>query len=440
MRRSLERRQSGAVATTSQRRHKPDYKLILYVGLLMMIGLVFMYTIGAQRANVLNSSFSNVNYSEVYFVLKQSVSLLIALVALIAAVVVPLDWVRKRAGIVLLTSIIASVGLVLFGNLMHVDALVKCSYGACRWYELGQLGSFQPAELVKFGVLLFSARFLARSIKERTVQSWSETIVPLLIMLGVTGLFIVVFQKDLGTGVAMAAIVASMLIVARLNAKNTAILGIMAVVAGVGLILAAPHRMARVSAFLSGGSQSQEVSTEGSSASTYHVDQAKIAIGTGGIFGVGIGNSVQATGYLPEAINDSVFAVMGETFGFVGMLLLLALFTLLLLRIIRVASHVDDPWMRMLAAGLFGWMAAHVVLNIASMTGILPLTGITLPLLSFGGTSMLFIAAALGLVFQISHYTRYNRVEEKEQNEDTISRGRVRRTRDAGRRSSRRSA
>jgi len=121
--------------------------------------------------------------------------------------------------------------------------------------------------------------------------------------------------------------------------------------------------------------------------------------------GVGIGNSVQATGYLPEAINDSVFAIMGEVFGFVGLMFVLAIFSALLLRLLKIMDHTIDMRLKLLIAGVFGWLGSHIVLNIASMIGVFPLTGITLPLLSFGGTSMIFIAAALGLVFQLSTYT-----------------------------------
>ena len=130
-----------------------------------------------------------------------------------------------------------------------------------------------------------------------------------------------------------------------------------------------------------------------------------IAIGTGGFTGVGIGNSVQATGYLPESINDSVFAVMGETFGFVGLVAVVGCFTVLLLRLLRTANYLHDTEESLVVVGVFAWAAAHVVVNIASMTGLIPLTGITLPLLSYGGTSMLFTAAALGLALQLSCYT-----------------------------------
>ena len=175
--------------------------------------------------------------------------------------------------------------------------------------------------------------------------------------------------------------------------------------------------------------------TTGDADANYHIKPAKIAIGSGGFMGVGIGNSVQATGYLPEAINDSVFAILGEIFGFVGLVIILLLFSALLLRLLNISDHLASPWMKLVAAGIFGWLAAHVILNVAAMIGVFPLTGVTLPLLSFGGTSMIFIAGALGLAFQLSRYTAHGSINKEMNYEDISSRRGVGRTRYAGRRS-----
>ncbi len=144
---------------------------------------------------------------------------------------------------------------------------------------------------------------------------------------------------------------------------------------------------------------------------------------------------MQASGYVPEAINDSIFAIIGETFGFIGTVALLALFVALLMRLLSVMDGLIDYRLKLLAAGVFGWLAAHVILNIAAMIGIFPLTGITLPLLSYGGTSMIFITAALGLIFQLSRYTTDPSRIKEVTNENSRSRRGVGRTRYAGRRS-----
>ena len=139
---------------------------------------------------------------------------------------------------------------------------------------------------------------------------------------------------------------------------------------GVLMIAMSPHRIERVVTFLQGDSRRSASQDDGD----YHIQQARIAIGSGGLLGLGIGKSVQATGYLPEAINDSIFAVMGETFGFLGLMAILALFTALLLSILRVSARLPDMRLRLAAAGVFGWVASHVVMNIAAMTGVAPLT------------------------------------------------------------------
>jgi len=200
-------------------------------------------------------------------------------------------------------------------------------------------------------------------------------------------------------------------------------------IVGVGLIFSAGHRIDRVTTFFQG--DNTFVDDPGS----YHIQHAKIAIGTGGLRGVGIGNSVQATGYLPEAINDSVFAILGETFGFVGLTAILTLFTVLLLRLLKVMDYLVDTRLKLLVAGVFGWFGSHVMLNVAAMIGLVPLTGITLPLLSFGGTSMIFITAALGLVFQLSRYTVHSLKTKETSYEGSSSRrgvGRTRYTRSGG--------
>ena len=414
---------------TTQRQHRPDYQIVLYMGLLMLLGLIIMYAIGPQRANVLNNAYDTDFYTSTYFFIKQSVSLLLALVMFVVFAKLPYTLIRTYAPIILLAGFGASLLLAFFGNILHVEAITQCTLGACRWFIVPGLGTFQPAELVKFGILVFGAAFLGSRMTKGLVNDFEKTIIPFSGILGVAAVFIIVFQNDMGTGLSLAAIAGAMLMVAGLNARTGAILLGVAVLLISIFIVIAPHRMERMMTFL-GADDSASAQDNG-----YHIKNAKIAIGTGGMFGVGIGNSVQATGYLPEAINDSVFAIMGETFGFVGLIVILGLFTGLFLRLLTMVNHLADPWMKLVAAGVFGWLAAHVFLNVAAMIGVAPLTGITLPLLSFGGTSMIFIAAALGLVFQLSKYTSHSIVDIKEErSEGSSSRRGIGRSRYAGRR------
>ena len=398
------------------RKPRPDYMMVLVMGLLMLLGLVIIYAIGPQRAIVLNNAYG-ANYGDSYFFIKQLQSLVIAIIAFIVAFKFPINQLGKLSKIILIIAVLASVVLAVSGLLGLPFA--KSALGATRWFNIFGI-SIQPSELLKIAILLFGAGFLGNRVK--------TTIVPFLAFLAVALLLVVVIQKDLGTGIAILAIASAALFASGMDSKILIRLAIVFVLLGSVMIFSSPHRVARISTFFKGDSTSVE------DAGSYHIEHAKIAIGSGGMFGVGIGNSVQATGYLPEAINDSVFAIMGETFGFVGLVVIMLLFGALLIRILNVAERLVDPRLKLIAIGVFGWIAAHVVLNIGAMIGLIPLTGITLPLLSFGGTSMLFIAAALGLIFQLSGYTEHpNSSKLKEtQNENSYSRrgvGRSRHTR-----------
>lgn len=404
----------------SVRRHRPDYMIVLYMGLLMLLGLVVMYAIGPQRANVLNNAYGG-SYDGTYFFTKQVSSLLVALGAFTAMALIPYTWVTRNASKILMFALGACFLLAIAG--MANLGIAQQSLGATRWFNLGPLGSLQPSELLKFGILVFMAGFLGGKARQGKLNDTNATLIPLALITAVSMLFIIVIQKDLGTGISLVGIIASILFVGKINMRNGAIILLSLAVIGLIFVVSSPHRVDRFVTYFKGDSTSTD------DAGSYHIEHAKIAIGTGGLFGVGIGNSVQATGYLPEAINDSVFAIMGETFGFVGLMIILSLFAALLMRLLKVMDHLVDMRLKLLAAGVFGWFGTHVILNVASMVGIFPLTGITLPLLSFGGTSMLFIAAALGLVFQLSHYTVHSSKLKEAQNENFGSRRGVGRSR-----------
>lgn len=426
---SIRQRISKRISDTPLvRRHRPDYRIVLYMGLLMLLGLIIMYAIGPQRANVLNNAYGTDYYSSTYFFVKQTISLFLALVAFLVIASLPYKLFLKHAGVIVVSGFIASALLVFFGNILHVDAIAQCSLGACRWFSLGPLGSLQPAEFMKFGVLIFVAGFLGARVKQGLVNDWQQTLTPLGILVFAALIVIVGIQKDMGTGITLVIMVSVMLYIAGLKYRiGLAIFGLM-LIAGAFFILTAPHRIDRVATFLNGDN------TSVNDAGDYHIAHAKMAIGSGGLLGVGIGNSVEATGYLPEAINDSVFAIMGETFGFVGLVAILSLFAALLMRLLRVADNLSDMRERILVGGVFGWLGAHVVLNVGAMTGVIPLTGITLPLLSFGGTSMVFIAAALGLAFQLSRYTVLGSKLRGNEYEDSQRRRGLGRSRYTGRR------
>ncbi|MBQ8985314.1 FtsW/RodA/SpoVE family cell cycle protein [Candidatus Saccharibacteria bacterium] len=387
------------------RKHKSDL-VILFTALgLMALGLIVIYAIGPMRANVLNSTYGT-DYGPNDFFLGQLRSVLLSLAAFFFAFkVLPYKYIQKAAKPLLIFALLLSLALWVL-SMAHAS-IVKCELGECRWFQFGSV-SFQPAEILKLALAIYLADFLARKKAEGQVGKFQEFWLPLIIVCGLSLGLVVVAQGDLGTGVALIAIIFGMLLVSGVPSWQYLVMLAIVLTVAVGSVVMSSHRMERVNAWfttLTGGDSSD---------STYHIDNAMLAIGTGGFGGVGIGNSVQATGYLPESINDSVFAIMGETFGFVGLFLVIAVFCIMLLRMLKVASHTPDDNNRFLIVGIFSWTLAQVVVNIMAMTALVPVTGITLPLLSYGGTSMLFIAFAIGYVCQLSCYTSREGIDKHE--------------------------
>ena len=378
------------------RKHKSDLVILFTTLGLMALGLVVIYAIGPMRANVLNSTYGT-DYGPNDFFIGQIRSVVISLVAFfIAFKVVPYKYVQKFAKPLLIFALVLSALLWVLS--MTHSSIVKCELGECRWFQFGSL-SFQPAEILKLALTVYLADFIARKREEGKVGDFREFWLPIIIVCGLSLGLVVVAQGDLGTGVALIAIIFGMLLVSGIPMWQFAAMFAIVIAVAVGSVAISSHRMERVNAWittLTGGESSD---------STYHIDNAMLAIGTGGFKGVGIGNSVQATGYLPESINDSVFAIMGETFGFMGLTAVIVVFCIMLLRMLKIADHTKDDNNRFFIIGVFSWTLAQVVVNIMAMTALVPVTGITLPLLSYGGTSMMFIAFAIGLVLQLSCYT-----------------------------------
>ncbi len=380
------------------RRHKSDRLIGILAGVLLLIGLIVIYAIGPMRANFSNASYGT-NFSENYFFIHQLVSVVLSLGAFFIAFWFPYEKLKKISWVVLIVGFLAC--LVLQIAAWAGSSIASCQLGACRWINVGSLGTIQPAEILKLGLIFYLARLIRKRKEEGNLEK-NDFWIPFSVVSIISIIFVVFFQADLGSTVVIVAILLAMLFVSGMPLRKVFLVVGILLVGGVISILFSPHRMERMMTF-----------TESDGADSYHIDNALMAIGTGGIAGVGVGNTVQATGYLPESINDSIFAVMGETFGFLGLVLILLCFTILLYRILRVAEFSGEEEHRLIAVGVFAWIVSHVVVNIAAMTGLIPLTGITLPLLSYGGTSMIFTSFGLGLVLQLSCYSRREVKEKK---------------------------
>jgi len=366
-----------------QRRHRPDYMLVLLSIVLLGIGLIVVYAVSPGLS-------VQKNVSENYYVTKQLIAIGLGIITFLVAANLPLNGWKKLQKPLIISSLVAILAVQLFGEEVN---------GASRWIQVGGL-SFQAVELIKFALLIWLAGFLSDRIREGTLTSMERTFKPLVTVVLTIGLAVAVFQSDLGSTGVVAAMVAAMCFVAGLPLKRVAMFGGIILIGATLAISVSPYRRDRLQTFMHPERDCQNVG--------YQACQALIAVGSGGMFGKGLAQSVQAYGYTPEAANDSIFAVYAEMFGFIGVTVLLGLFIAFFTRLLRIMERAPDTTSRLLITGVLAWLSTQALINIGAMIGLLPLKGITLPFISYGGTSIIFVTAAVGLAFNVSRYTTYS--------------------------------
>lgn len=257
--------------------------------------------------------------------------------------------------------------------------------GARRWIDLG-FTSFQPSELIKFSLCIYLAKVASKN------KSPISYFLPLVM---VTGL--IMLQPDLGTTLVVAIIGLSQIYLSNINIMYFIISLGTGAIGTFLLIIFSPYRRDRLMTFLE--------TTSDPLGKGYHIRQILLGLGAGGMFGVGLGASTQKFLFLPEASTDSIFAIIAEEIGFIGAFMLIALFLYLVIKIFKVASGAPNQFTKILCYGISSWIAGQVILNIGSMVSMVPLTGIPLPFISYGGSSLVMILTAMGIVLNISRYS-----------------------------------
>jgi cell division protein FtsW len=334
--------------------------------------------------------------SQNYFITKQLIDVALGLTAFVLAAFLPSSWWWRVAGPLAVAAIVASALVML----VPTDAL----HPAHRWIRVGGF-SFQVVELIKLALLVWTAKFLTLQWQGGKLGDFSGTLRTLLIVTLAAGVVVAGLQSDLGSAGVVIAIVGLMAYVSGIPLKK---IGLIAGLISILLVLAiasSPYRRERLTTFLNPQADCQD--------SGYQACQSLISVGSGGLLGLGLGHSVQAYGYQPEAGNDSIFAIFAEKFGFIGSVALLVIYGALIYRLKLLITHSASQFNRLLAVGVLAWLSTQIIINVGAMLGILPLKGITLPYVSQGGTSLIFLTAALGMAFQISRYTSYSKIEPK---------------------------
>ena len=270
--------------------------------------------------------------------------------------------------------------------------------GARRWLVLGPL-TFQPAELAKLSFILYLATFLSNKnlSPEATEPCFSNKrkLWPFLVILGVL-LGLIMLEPDLGTAVVLAATSLVVYFVSGAPLLSLTLVGLTGILAGVGMILFSPYRRERLSTFLN--------PTHDPLGASYHIRQILLALGSGGLWGLGLGQSRQKYEYLPAVMTDSIFAVIAEELGFIGGAAILLAFLFIIWRGFKIAQGAPDRFGQLLAVGITAWIGLQALINLAAMVALVPLTGVPLPFISYGGSSLVVTLAGMGILINISKY------------------------------------
>lgn len=365
-------RKSAAV-----KRHGPDYGLLTTVLVLLIVGLVFVYSSSYV--------FAGVEYGDPnHFIKRQLVFGALGLLGMLAVMQFDYRHLQRLSPLLMLGALIG-LGAVL------VPGVGVESNGALRWIQVGPLPPVQPSEFAKLAVLIYMAAWL--SSRGDVLHDISLGVIPFVGMVGFVGA-LVMLEPDLGTSVMIAIITGTLFFIAGARLVHVLALAGSGVVAAVLLILAGGYRMQRILSFTSAEEDPTGVG--------FQTLQLLVAFGSGGVWGMGLGVSRQKFFYIPGSHTDGVLAIVGEELGLVGVMVVLGLFLVLFWRGWVIMRRAADPFGSLLVAGVLAWFAFQLLINVGGVTRLIPLTGIPLPFLSAGGSSLLVTLLAVGLLLSVS--------------------------------------
>ena len=361
-----------------KKRNNPDYIFLICMFALLIIGLIIVYSA--------SSIWASYKYADSLFYLKRQ--LLFGVVGVIMMfIIMRIDyWVWKKW---------SKPGMIMcfvFLLLVLIPGIGKEINGSQSWIGVGAF-SIQPSEFMKLALMLFLAKYLSENQKH--ITTIKKGLLPTLsIVFLAFGL--IMLQPDLGTGTVLVGTCITMIFIAGARTKHFFFLGFAGFLAFGLLIISAPYRLKRITSFLD--------PWEDPLNSGFQIIQSLYAIGPGGLFGLGLGNSKQKFYYLPEPQTDFIFSILSEELGFIGATIIIILFGILFWRGIKIAIEAPDLFGTFIATGITAMITIQVMINIGVVIGLIPVTGITLPFLSYGGSSLTIMLMAVGVLLNISKF------------------------------------
>jgi len=356
-----------------------DKRLFIFAAMLVVFGYIIFSSASLGRLVRVESLYASLAFKQAF------VGIVGGGIALLILANIPFQYWKRWSLYAFIVGIILNI-------LIFIPGLTQVHGGASRWLAFGNF-SFQPSEVLKLTAILFYGAWL--SLNQKELHTFKFGFLPLLVISGIVqGMLLLQHDTD---PIIIAAFVA-MFFVSGGKWRHVTLLAGIGVIGLVGLVLYRPYIQQRIISFINPAADAQ--------GSSYQLQQALIAVGTGGITGRGFGQSIQKFNYLPEAIGDSIFAVQAEEFGFVGSVGLITLFLLFALRALKLSAQIKDPFGSTLIVGFIVLMVGQSFINIGAMVGILPLTGVPLLFVSQGGTSMLVGLAQVGIILNISRFRK----------------------------------
>ena len=350
--------------------------LIFFATILLgLIGLLMVYSS--------SSIWSEYKFGDAFYYVKhQGIFYLLGILAILILRKFDYNFYKKNASKILLVCLILLI-------LVLIPGIGKVRNGSRSWFGIGSFG-IQPSEISKIALIIFTAKYLANNEKE--VRSFKKGILPILLVIG---LFfgLIMLEPDFGTGMVIVMTLVSMLFVSNIKFSFFGYTGLLGLLGIVALIIVAPYRMSRIVSFINPWSDPL--------GSGFQIIQSLYAIGPGGLFGLGFGNSIQKHFYLPEPQTDFIFAIISEEFGIMGIIILSILFLTLFINILKISINESDLFAKYLSFGLVMGIMLQAILNICVVIGLVPVTGVTLPFISYGGSSLLVSMASIGIVLNI---------------------------------------
>lgn len=358
-----------------------DFTLFSTIMLLVAVGVVMVYSASSYSA-FFNSAYNN---DSMFFLKKQGGWAVLGTIFMFCTIKIDYHKIKKYTKVIMIGAIILLAAVFAFAPVN----------GARRWIKLGP-ASFQPSEIAKYIVVLYMAKSIEK--KGEKIKSLGHGVIPYLL---VSGFYagMVFLEKNLS--IAAVIMIVTLIVLYVSGAKTSHMLGLIGLVAlaGVAGILFEPYRMARFTSFLNPWADPK--------GKGYQLIQSLLALGSGGIWGMGLGRSRQKCYYIPEPHNDFIFSIIGEELGLIGCTLIVILFIIFIWRGIVTAVRAKDTYGTLLATGITSVVAVQAIINIAVVTGSMPVTGVPLPFISYGGSSLVFNLVAMGVLLNISRQNEY---------------------------------